>query len=126
MIVSNGLIKVLTTFQGWQIQYFGSTNDPAAVSSADSDGDGQDNLTEFLAGTDPTNSASAFRINSITAEGDDVAINWTMGSGRTNALQFTPTDPGSGYADLFIVTNTVGAFTNYTDFGAATNVPSRF
>lgn len=39
----------------WQIQYFGKTGiDPLA----DADGDGFTNLAEFLAGTDPTNSAS--------------------------------------------------------------------
>jgi hypothetical protein len=121
----------LTAFQNWQIQYFGDTNNPAAAVNADPDGDGQSNEAEFLAGTDPTNSASAFRITAVMREGNDLRVTWTMGSGRTNALQVT-TGAGSGsyttnnYSDIFTVTNTVGSLTNYLDVGGATNVLSRF
>src|SRR5207247_140597 len=58
-------LTVLSGFQVWQIQYFGSTNDPAAAAGVDVDGDGQDNMTEFLTGTNPTNAASAFCIRTI-------------------------------------------------------------
>jgi hypothetical protein len=37
---------------GWEIYYFGDTN--VVTGADDSDGDGQDNLAEFVAGTDPT------------------------------------------------------------------------
>ena len=121
-------ITVYTPFQAWQIQYFGFIGvDP----NADPDGDGFSNLQEFLAGTDPTNSASAFRITSIVSTGEDVLINWMTGIGRTNALQAAAgTGDGSyntnGFADIFTVTNTTGPLTNYLDIGAGTNVPSRF
>ncbi len=86
------------------------------------------NLQEFLAGTDPTNSASSFRITSVVGIGSDVLVSWMTGIGRTNALQATV---GSGYAtngfaDIFTVTNTVGATTNYLDVGGATNRPARY
>jgi PKD repeat protein len=123
-------IAVLTPFQVWQIQYFGSTNNPAADPGADPDGDGFTNLQEFMAGTDPTNSASAFRILSITAQGNDMLVTWQTGVGRTNALQFSSGDASGGYSnnfvDLFTVTNTVGAITNYLDVGAATNSPTGY
>lgn len=122
-------ITALTSFEAWQVQYFGSTTDPAATSTADPDGDGQDNLAEFLTGTDPTNTASAFRITSVAPEGNDLRIIWTMGPGRTNAAQFSPGVTGSyatNFTDIFTVTNTVGTTTNYLDIGAATNIPSRF
>jgi PKD repeat protein/endonuclease/exonuclease/phosphatase family metal-dependent hydrolase len=124
-------ITVLTPFQAWQIQYFGSTTNPAAAASADPDGDGQNNLAEFLAGTDPTNGASALRITSITTQGANVTVNWMTGVGKTNALQATSGDPNGGYAtngfaDLVIITNTVGTVTNGVDVGGATNVPSRY
>jgi PKD repeat protein len=124
-------ITVLTPYQVWQIQYFGSTNNPAgAPSAAAPDGDGFTNLQDYLAGTNPTNSASALRITSIAQQGSDFLITWTMGSGKTNALQLSLGD-GSGnysnnFADLFTVTNTVGTVTNYLDSGAATNTPPRF
>ena len=37
---------------GWETYYFGDTN--VVTGTDDPDGDGQDNLTEFVAGTDPT------------------------------------------------------------------------
>lgn len=119
-----------TPFQSWQIQYFGSTTNLSAAANADPDGDGQNNMAEFLAGTDPTDSASAFRITSIAVEGDDFRISWMTGIGKTNALQVTSGGAGSGYSndfiDLYAVTNTADANTNYLDIGAATNFPTRF
>ena len=129
--IKAGYITALTPFQSWQIQYFGSTTNPAAAANVDADGDGQNNLAEFLAGTDPTNGASAFRITAITTQGTNVFISWTMGAGTTNALQVTSGDLVGGYAtngfiNIFSVTNTVGTTTNYLDIGGATNVPVRY
>ena len=45
----------------WQVQYFG-LNNPDAGPNLDPDGDGQNNLFEFVAGLDPTNTASVFRV----------------------------------------------------------------
>ena len=87
-------------------------------------------MTEFLAGTDPTDSASAFRITSIAHEGADFRITWMTGIGRTNALQLAPGDASGSYLnnfnDLFIVTDAVSTTTNYLDFGATTNGPARY
>jgi Bacterial TSP3 repeat len=99
--------------------------------NADNDGDGLSNLQEYLAGTDPNNSASVFRIASIVQTGNNVLVTWMMGSGKTNALQATASaGDGSyqtnGFANLFIVTNTVGTTTNYLDVGGATNKPARY
>jgi PKD repeat protein len=123
-------ITVLTAFQAWQVQYFGSASNPAAGPNADPDGDGMSNMAEFLAGTDPTNGASAFRITSIAQAGTDLEVNWTMGPGKTNALERSVGDVNGNYsnnfADIFIVTNTIGTTTNYLDTGAATNFPSLY
>jgi hypothetical protein len=130
-LATNLTAPPLTAFQNWQTQYFGDTNKPAAAVNADPDGDGQSNEAEFLAGTDPTNSTSVFRITAVLREGNDLRVTWSMGSGRTNALQVT-TGAGSGsyttnnFSDIFTVTNTVGLVTNYLDVGGATNVPSRY
>ena len=119
----------------WRKMFFGgdgtTTNAPGSCASCDADGDGFNNLQEYLAGTDPTNSASAFRITSVTRTGANLLVTWTMGSGKTNALQAAPGD-GMGnfstnsFTDRFIVTNTVGTITNYLDIGAATNMPAGY
>ncbi len=124
-------ITALTAFQAWQVQYFGSTTNPAAAANAAApDGDGFTNLQDYLAGTDPTNSASALHITSIAPQGSDLLITWAMGSGKTNALQLSLGDGNGNYSnnftDLFTVTNTVGSVTNYLDAGAMTNTPPRF
>jgi endonuclease G len=118
-------ITALTPFQVWQIQYFGGTNG-AADANADPDGDGQSNLAEFQTGTDPTNSASAFRILSIVPEGNDLRITWSTAPGKTNAAQFAAGSYNTNFVDVFIVTDTVGTITNFLDIGAATNPASGF
>ena len=117
---------LLTPFQRWQVAYFGSTTNPDAAPDADPDGDGMSNWAEFLAGTDPTNSASALRIASIAVETSDLRITWTTGSGRTNVLQRAA---GLGGANSFTDICTVltcGSATNYLDLGAATNASGWF
>ena len=124
---------MLSAFEQWQIDYFGSTNDPTADPSFDADGDGQNNLAEFVGGTDPTNSVSALRIIAVTPQATDVVITWTTAGGRTNAVQASPGDPGGGYTTNFTdasgpinITGSGDVTTNYTDVGAGTNLPSRF
>lgn len=124
-------ITVLTAFQSWQVQYFGSTTNTAGAANADADGDGMSNLQEFLTGTDPTNGASAFLITSVVLTGSDVLVTWTTGPGRTNALQSTTgTGDGSydtnGFAAIFTVTPTTGTVTNYLDPNATTNLPALY
>ena len=141
---TNGLPSVVTdnagaaklgpvgsTFQQWQLLYFACTDCPQAAVTADPDGDGMSNEAEFQAGTDPTDSASSFRIVSIACQDSDVQVVWTTGIGRTNTLQATAGDASGGYntngfADIFTVTNTVGPVTNYLDIGTATNSPARY
>ncbi len=43
------------SYADWQIQHFGTTNNPDAGGSADPDGDGNVNDLEYLTGSDPTN-----------------------------------------------------------------------
>jgi hypothetical protein len=120
-------------FQCWQLQYFGCTNCPQADASADPDGDGQNNMAEFLSGTDPTNSASALRVTSAVRQGNDVLITWTSAGAHTNAVQATAGDGNGGYAtnftdisSLIIIMGSGDATTNYTDVGGATNAPAQF
>src|SRR5206468_4197514 len=72
----------------------------------DPDGDGLNNVKEFLSGTSPTNSASAFRITAIAREGNNLRVTWVTGPNKTNALQRAT---GGGFAtnnfvNIFTVT----------------------
>jgi hypothetical protein len=58
----------------WRLQYFGSTTGIVACASCDPDGDGLPNWKEFRANTDPTNSASSFRIAALVSTNHDLLI----------------------------------------------------
>ncbi len=120
----------LTPFQQWQVNYFGSTNNPAADANADPDGDGQNNLAEFSSGTNPTNSASALRIVSTARQGNDVVLTWLTAGGRTNIVQaVTAGGYSTNFADLsgpIIIAGSGDVTTNFTDTGGATNGPCRY
>jgi beta-glucanase (GH16 family) len=119
-------------FPAWQMQYFGCTGCPEAASDADPDGDGQDNMAEFMSGTNPTNSASAFHVISITETGSDVVVEWQAGGGTTNIVQAT-SGMADGYATnyldispLIAIPGSGDVITNYPDIGGATNTPLHF
>jgi PKD repeat protein len=126
-------IAAYTAFQSWQIQYFGSTTNPAAAQNADPDGDGCNNLCEFLSGTDPTNAASFFHIISVASQGSDVLVTWATAGGRTNIVQVNTGDVDGSYTTNFmdlspfiVIPGSGDVATNYLDAGGATNVPTRY
>jgi autotransporter-associated beta strand protein len=83
-------ISVLTPYENWQQQHFGCTGCPQAAEGADPDTDGQDNFTEFLAGTDPTSGVSYWHIQANPTNGlQPLAISFSQnstGSSITNQL----------------------------------------
>jgi len=65
----------------WELQYFGhlTGTDPAG----DPDQDGEDNLAEFLAGTDPTDPSSVFHlITPVPLAGNRWRMEWPSVAGR--------------------------------------------
>jgi len=115
----------------WRQQYFDHIDPRASDQSRaedDPDGDGCNNLCEFMGGTDPTNSASSLRILSVVPEANDLRITWFTAGGKTNVVQATPNLLGV-YFDIssnLIINGTGATTTNFRDLGAATNFPSRF
>jgi len=96
--------------------------------SADSDGDGLTDLQEYLAGTNPTNSASGFRVLNILPMNNDVLVVWQTAGGHTNVVQ-AASDLGTGYSTIspnIVVTGSGDTTTNYLDVGAATNSAPRY
>lgn len=73
----------------WQVTHFGLANASAAP-TADPDGDGQNNLLEYLAGTTPTSGASAFVVGINGATSGSRVVNFTpIAAGRTYTVEFT-------------------------------------
>jgi hypothetical protein len=100
--------------------------------AGDADGDGMNNLSEVLAGTNPTNSASVFHIMAVTRAGNDVLVNWSTVGGKRYVVQVS-TGAGANYSSTFTTLSPVIAVpgtgessTNYLDAGGATNSPSRY
>lgn len=112
---------------GWKTQHGFDPFDPN-VANTDSDGDGFSNLQEYLAGTDPTNGTSAFRVLSLVRESDNIRVTWLTVGGHTNIVQAI-SNLGSGFFDVspnIIITGSGDAITNYLDLSAVTNSPGRF
>jgi hypothetical protein len=98
------LITVLTPFQAWQLQYFGSTNSPQAQPTADADGTGQNNLFKYVAGLNPTNPSSVFVFNIVSVPNQPAEEN----------LVFSPAVAGCTYTPLFSTSLLNGPWTPLT------------
>jgi hypothetical protein len=64
----------------WEQQYFGGGS-PSA--SDDGDGDGSNNYTEYVAGTDPTDALSIFAIQEFVSDAGGYVISWNAEVGRS-------------------------------------------
>lgn len=88
----------------WRALYFGSgtTTNAQSAAFADPDGDGLSNLQEYLANTNPTNSASAFRILSVTRTGtNETTITWSSVGGGRYRVQYSDGDERGGFNGQF-------------------------
>ncbi|NCC51686.1 MAG: hypothetical protein EOM20_10770 [Spartobacteria bacterium] len=84
----------------------------------DSDGDKYDNLSEYIAGTDPTNALSLFEVNDcIPADTLGVRLEWEAATGRTYRIYHTP-EPLSPWSNVYEASGRPGAMT-YTNNGVA-------
>ncbi len=68
----------------WGIQYFGSAT--GGLASANGDADPADNGSEYIAGTDPTNSASFFSITNTAAVAEGFVLEWEAVAGRVYSV----------------------------------------
>ena len=106
----------------WRQQYFGgdgtTTKIPGSCAMCDPDGDGMNNLAEFLAGTDPTNNASSFRIISIGQQPDgSCQVTWMSAPG-INYQVWATTNLSTPFAALSGTVPSAGATTGYNDAAA--------
>ncbi|HXI84024.1 MAG TPA: alkaline phosphatase family protein [Verrucomicrobiae bacterium] len=122
-------INVLTAFQSWQVQYFGSTNNANAAPGVDADGTGQNNLFKYVAGLDPTNPASVFQLQVVAvtnqASQENLLFN-PFATGRTYKPQFSTDLVGNAWLPLpgYLGPITNGNQISVTDTNAVD--PARF
>ena len=70
----------------WEVAQFGNLNRDGA---GDHDGDGQTDLQEFLAGTNPTSGSSILRVLTVTPlGGGNTTVVWSAVVGRDYVVQF--------------------------------------
>ena len=106
----------------WRAQYFSNVSSNGTMTNAEScatcdpDGDGMNNLQEYLAGTDPTNSTSYVHIISITATNGNNIIVWTSTAGK-NYQVYATTNLPAGFTSISGTIPSGGATTSYTDSG---------
>ncbi len=82
----------------WEAQYF--TNGIAATATGDDDRDGADNLSEWLAGTVPTNAGSVFAAGVALQTGvSGYIVNWPSATDRTYSVCWS-TNLTAGFGDL--------------------------
>jgi hypothetical protein len=78
----------------WRLRYFGTVSNLLSVASADADGDGADNWSEYLAGTDPTDPKSCLRLSDfqmLTAQGTQCVLRWPSVAGKQYLVEASPT-----------------------------------
>ena len=105
----------------WRAQYFGVGNATNAFSCAtcDPDGDGASNLGEFLADTNPTNSASFLALTGIIPVAGGLRVDWQGGSAARQYLQ--------SRFDLFSTNDTwLDVFTNQPPTPVANSITNPF
>jgi hypothetical protein len=109
----------------WQIQHFGSVSAANGGPNDDPDGDGQSNQSEYLAGTDPTDSSSALRIETSALTGEGFVLGWSCVPDKTYRVLYAdspggpwledlpgmPMTAGSGQTSLAYTDATVGSVT---------------
>jgi alpha-amylase len=107
----------------WRLAYFGHALGQAADlsrGSDDADGDGTTNLAEYLAGTDPLNALSAFRIVNAQVAGADVQVSCSTVTNRTYQLQRSGgVGPGASWTDVGAGVVGTGGILTLTDSGGA-------
>ena len=81
-----------TAAQSWRLAHFGTIDATGdAADDADPDGDGMDNLGEFVAGTDPVDPDSRFRVERIESSAGDILITFESVVGKSYRLERSET-----------------------------------
>lgn len=127
-VAGSTLVSVLGPYAGssipdaWYVQYFGVAPNPLADPTADTYGTGQNNLFKYVAGLDPTNTASRFTLDIKSIAGQSGQMNLLFSprwNDRTYTLQSrTNLLSGSWQPVTATITNDNGLVRTITDLNA--------
>jgi hypothetical protein len=108
----------------WELAHGLNPNDgnDAAV---DDDGDGQTNFEEYVAGTDPHNSADALAILSLNVQGTDVLARFRTIAGKTYVIEHNDNPGLNNWTEVRTLTGTGDAM-EAIDPGASSSVQRLF
>jgi glycosidase len=111
----------------WMLGHFDhpTSQDDGSHADDDPDGDGQTNLQEFLADTNPLDPNSVFQITEIVIIGNDVRVSWTTRATRSYRLQRRDILSGEDWANVGDIVSGTGGIVSLTDFDAAATAPQR-
>lgn len=87
----------------WRTYFFGSLTNGMAGDNVDADGDGMLNWQEYLAGTNPTNSASKLQFDTAVLNGNGgsgAVLTWLTAPDKTYVLESSPAVTGAGWTPV--------------------------
>ncbi len=126
---ANGFVKLLPAIPDYnfdslddrfQRRYFFPFTQTNAAPTADPDKDGFNNLAEYIAGTIPTNAASALKLQSISKAANGTTVTWQSISGKRYQLQGRTALPASTWQNVGSVVTAAGDTAQWLD-ASATN-----
>lgn len=101
----------------WEVDYFGGISN--AVAAVDSDGDGVNNLSEYISGHDPTNADSFFEMTgfeTLNAGHTSFIVNWNAVSGRVYCVLWSHDLAGMPFTNISgVLPYPVSSFTDATE-----------
>jgi len=109
----------------WEDAYGFNRNDPTDA-ALDTDSDGQSNLAEFRASTDPRNPVSRLAITSIVERNGRVAITFTAQPLIWYELHYRDSLSSGGWQRLHLLPPESNARVFGFDYGIPPNAPNRF
>lgn len=110
-----------TAMYAWWQRYFPPGAGPEAGPSADPDGDTMNNLSEYTAGTNPTDPSSLLKVDSVSLSASGSTVNWESVPGKRYQLFGRDDLARSSWRAIGLAVTASGATTQAVDPSATGN-----